>query len=419
MQLLPLERRQTAELHVENRLRLNLRELELVDSPCFASSVDFDPRISLMISSMMSMRLLQAFQDVRACLAFFSSYIVRLRTTSRRKAMNSLSVSTRLRIRGWPLTIDRLITPNEICICVSLVELVQDDLRDRVALELDDDADLLLRGRFAVGLVANLGDAFDPLFVDQVGDLFDQLRLVDLERNLGDDDGVAFLSAAPDPVDRRPRPKLHHAAPGLVSLLDAFAAVDEAARREIRPRHDLDQILDRGVRMLDQMDRRLDDLTQVVRRNLGRHADGDSIRTVDQQVRDARRQDGRLLARFVVVRDEFDGLFLDVGEQLRRDARQTRFGVPVGRRVIAIDDAPVSLPVDQRVAHRKILRHPHHRIVDGACRRADDTRRARLRRRSPISCTACRASVPSRSSSKECADGPASTRHGHRAARGR
>src|SRR4051794_32056372 len=50
-----------------------------------------------------------------------------------------------------------------------LVEFVEDDLRDRVAFQLDDDAH-----SFAVRFVADLGDAVKALFVDELGDLFDQ-----------------------------------------------------------------------------------------------------------------------------------------------------------------------------------------------------------------------------------------------------
>ena len=47
-----------------------------------------------------------------------------------------------------------------------LVELVEHDLRDRVALELDHQAHAAL-----VGLVAQVGDLGDPLVVDEFGDL--------------------------------------------------------------------------------------------------------------------------------------------------------------------------------------------------------------------------------------------------------
>ena len=64
-----------------------------------------------------------------------------------------------------------------------LVEVVEHDLGHFAALQLDDDAHAV-----AVGFVAQVGDAFDRLLAHQVGDPLDQLRLVDLIRNLGDDD---------------------------------------------------------------------------------------------------------------------------------------------------------------------------------------------------------------------------------------
>ena len=49
-----------------------------------------------------------------------------------------------------------------------LVEVVEDDLADLAALQLDDDAHAV-----AIGLVAEVGDALDGLVADQVGDALD------------------------------------------------------------------------------------------------------------------------------------------------------------------------------------------------------------------------------------------------------
>ena len=101
-----------------------------------------------------------------------------------------------------------------------------------------------------------------------------------------------------------------------------------------------------------------------MRRNVGRHADRDARGTVDQQVRNARGQDQRLVLRAVVVRPEVDRLLVDVGEQLVADAGHANLGVAHGRRVVAVDRAEVALPVDQHVAQREILRHAHDGVVD-------------------------------------------------------
>ena len=115
----------------------------------------------------------------------------------------------------------------------------------------------------------------------------------------------------------------------------------------------------------DQGDQRVDDLAEVVRRDVGRHADGDAGGAVDQQVGNARRQHHGLLERLVVVGDEVDGLLVEVGEQFAGDARHADLGVTHGRRRIAVDGAEVALAVDQRVAQGEILRHADDGVVDG------------------------------------------------------
>ena len=58
-------------------------------------------------------------------------------------------------------------------------------------------------------------------------------------------------------------------------------------------------------------------------------------------------------------------------------------GVALGRGRIAVDRAEIALPVDQRQAHGKFLRHAHQRVVDRLVavrmvlthRVADDARR--------------------------------------------
>src|SRR5437762_2316590 len=67
-----------------------------------------------------------------------------------------------------------------------LVELVQDDLRDPAATQLEHDPDPL-----PVRLVANLRDALELLLLHELGDLLDEARLVHLVGQLADDDGLA------------------------------------------------------------------------------------------------------------------------------------------------------------------------------------------------------------------------------------
>ena len=190
-----------------------------------------------------------------------------------------------------------------------LVEVVQHDLRHLAALQLDDDPHAV-----AVGFVAQVGDALDRLLAHQVGDPLDQLRLVDLIGNLGDDDRdcrspfllVSIVDRARIMIEPRPvvyactmpprptmKPPVGKSGPGIsrISCL-SFSPRDGRRRARRSPAQ---------VRLLDQPDAAVDDLAQVVRRDVGRHADGDAGRAVDEQVRERRRQDRRFFGGLVVV----------------------------------------------------------------------------------------------------------------------
>jgi hypothetical protein len=154
------------------------------------------------------------------------------------------------------------------------------------------------------------------------------------------------------------------AAPRAVGLPDAGAADDDAAGREVGALDVLSERVDRGARVVDQRDDRVGDLAQPVGRDVRRHADGDAGGAVDEQVREPRGEHGRLAARLVVVRDEVDRVHVDVPEHLRGDPGEPALRVAHRRGRVVVDGAEVPLAVDQGVAQRKRLRHPHERVVD-------------------------------------------------------
>src|SRR5439155_17222845 len=106
------------------------------------------------------------------------------------------------------------------------------------------------------------------------------------------------------------------AAPGAVRLLDRGGADDQAGRREVRPLDDADERVEGlrlgRLRVVEAPLRGGRDLAQVVRRDVGRHADRDPGRAVDQEVREPRGQHDRLLGAAVVVRYKVDGVLVDV-----------------------------------------------------------------------------------------------------------
>ena len=163
--------------------------------------------------------------------------------------------------------------------------------------------------------------------------------------------------------------------PGLVDLAQLLLRVgDLPAGGEVRPLDVLEEILGLELAVVDERDRRLADLLQVVRRDVGRHADRDAGAAVDQQLRHLGRQHDRLLGGAVVVGAKVDRALLDLVEQLHRQRRQARLGVAVGGGRVAVERAEVAVPLDQRVAQREVLRHrgpwrrrPRRRRAGGTC----------------------------------------------------
>src|SRR5690349_10659032 len=112
-------------------------------------------------------------------------------------------------------------------------QLIEDDVRRRVALQVDDDPDA-----FAAGLVPDVRYAFDALVLGRLGDLFDKSGLSDLIRDLGEDDRAALAAAF---LDMSARAHEDGTASGCVGAANARLPEDQGSRREIRALHMLHQ----------------------------------------------------------------------------------------------------------------------------------------------------------------------------------
>ncbi len=237
-----------------------------------------------------------------------------------------------------------------------LVEIVENHFGLLAALQLEDDAHAV-----AIALVANFRNAFDLFLVHQAGRGFDQPGLVHLVGDFGDDDGLAILAEF---FGRGLGAQLERAAALGEVIENALAAENESAGGEIRTLHQIHDLAQVRVGLLHQQNGGVDDLGEIVRRDVGGHADRDAGRSVDQQIRNARGQDFGLHAPFIEVGPEIDGLFVQIFQQRGVDAREPRFGVPVSRGRIAVHRTEVALAIHQRIAQREILRHANQRVVD-------------------------------------------------------
>ena len=240
-----------------------------------------------------------------------------------------------------------------------LEELVEHDLRLATALQLDDDAHAI-----AIALVAHVADLVDHLVVHQFGNMFDQLRLVDLVRNLGDDDRVLVLREV---LDRSLGAHHEAAAPGAIGLGDAAAAVNESAGRESpAPARYFSMSASVACGLFTSVMQASTISVRLCGGMLVAMPTAMPFEPFTSRFGNSGRQHHRLDRGVVEVGDEVDRVFVDVGQQLFRNFGQARFGIPVGRGRIAIDRAKVALAIDQRIAQAPRLRQTHHRVVNRA-----------------------------------------------------
>ncbi len=155
------------------------------------------------------------------------------------------------------------------------------------------------------------------------------------------------------------------AATGRIGLREHLGTVDhQPAGGEVRPVEQLHQPRVFDMRIVDQQERGIDHLGDIVAGDVGRHPDRDPARAIGEQIGEQAWKDFRLLLLAIVGGDEIDRALVEAFHQPHRGTGHPRFGVAIGGGVIAVDIAEIALPLDQRVAQREILRETDHGIVN-------------------------------------------------------
>src|SRR6185503_17757014 len=99
-----------------------------------------------------------------------------------------------------------------------------------------------------IAFVANRADALDLVLVHQLRDtLFNAISSL-LVRNLGDDDAEAAFGIF---LDARASPQNDRSPARIVSTANSTPSADDAPRRKIRPRDNLQQFIDRHIGLID------------------------------------------------------------------------------------------------------------------------------------------------------------------------
>jgi hypothetical protein len=90
------------------------------------------------------------------------------------------------------------------------------------------------------------------------------------------------------------------------------------------------------IRIINLRADAIDDLAEIVWRNIGGHSHGDARPSIDQKIGEGRRKNGRFLPGLVVVGSKIDRILVHVVHERRAEVTQARLGVTHGRRWIAL-----------------------------------------------------------------------------------
>ncbi len=363
LDLLALQGSQPAQLHVQDSLSLDLAQLEALDQPDpgglhirrLADDVDHFIQVF--------QRRPQPFQDMRPLAGFLQ--VVLAAPADDLLAMLQVNPHRLLEAQQARLAVHQgqHVDAEGGLHGGVLVQVAQDKFRLGGLAQLDHNPHSL-----AIRFIPQVGDALQLLLPHQLGNALDQGGFVGHVGQFGDNDPAA---AALHLLQVGPGLDIHPATPGAVGAHKAFVVTgvdDHPAGGEIRPLDEAHQVFDADlVQLLPAGEHELHgihDLAQVMRRDAGGHAHGNTGGPVDQQVRQGCGQHHRLGERAIEVGPKVDRVFGDVRQHVHGRMVQASLGVAHRCRGVAIHAAKVTLAVHQLVAHGEILGHAGHGFVN-------------------------------------------------------
>ena len=202
-----------------------------------------------------------------------------------------------------------------------------------------------------VGQILPARNAFDLAGADGFFQLFRDPFGADLVRQFSNDNAALTGS---DLLDCGPGTSGEDTSAGFVGFADSVQAHNNSAAGKVRAGAIFHQFRGIGLRMIQQVDGGVDGFAYIVGWNVGGHAYRDTVRAVDQQVRESGGEYRRLGELIVIVRHKVDNVLVQVIHQSQGGGSQTSLGVARGGRTV-IQRTKVAVTIDKRHTHGERL----------------------------------------------------------------
>ena len=221
-------------------------------------------------------------------------------------------------------------------------QLVQHDLLIGIFFQFDNDPHAL-----TAGFVLNVGNALDPLILCQIGNGLHQTGLVHHVRNFRHDDRLPSANL----FEMSLSAERQLALTGGIRRTDTAFAHENAAGGEVRSLHTGHQFVHGAVRIFHQHVNAVNDLAQIMGRDIGCHTDCDTHRAVYQNVRETGGEYFRFFQAVVIVGDKGHRFLVNVCQHFQGNLGHSGFGITVSSRRVAVYGTEVTLTVYQHIPH--------------------------------------------------------------------
>ena len=239
-----------------------------------------------------------------------------------------------------------------------LVQLIQHNIRVNVLAQLNNNAHAL-----AVRFIPQVSNALNLLVSSQLCNLLNQSCLVHLIRQLCN--YYSWLTIRHG-FNMRLGPHLHRATTSGIGIPNTSGAHNQTASREIWSLNNSHQLLYRSIRIVNKHQNTINNLTHIMRRNIGSHTYRNTGCTVNQQLWELGWQYRRLLQGFIVVWYKIHSVLINILQHQLCNFGHAHLSVTHSCWRITIHRTKVTMAISQHIAHGEILSHTHNSIINRA-----------------------------------------------------
>ena len=205
---------------------------------------------------------------------------------------------------------------------------------------------------FTAGMIVQVCNSVDFFVTDKLCDLFYQAGLIyQIRKFCNNNAGLSIRKS----FNICHCADTDFAAACAISLLNSSCSENRCSSRKIRSFYNFKNLLNTCITLLlndiiNDLYHSLNNLPEIMGRNIRCHTYGNSRGTVYKKIWIAGRKHYRLPFCFIKVRLEINCIFVDICQHFHGNLAETCLGVSHGSRAVAIHRTKVSMSVNQRIS---------------------------------------------------------------------